>query len=64
LIVLEKHTMSCGLNILRYYSRFVFHDFQFACIELTLMTQGIQPMVWHQFEGRYEGTIIRFSIKR
>jgi hypothetical protein len=27
-----------------------FHDFQFACIELTLMTQGIQPMVWHQFE--------------
>jgi hypothetical protein len=45
---LEKHTMSCGLNILRYYW-FVFHDFQFACIELTLMTQGIQ-MVWHQFE--------------
>jgi hypothetical protein len=27
-----------------------FHDFQFACIELTLMTQGIQPMVWHQFD--------------
>jgi hypothetical protein len=41
-----------------------FHDFQFACIELTLMTQGIQPMVWHQFEDVDEGTIIRFSIKR
>jgi hypothetical protein len=40
--------MSCGLNILRYYD-LSFHDFQFACIELTLMTQGIQ-MVWHQFE--------------
>jgi hypothetical protein len=35
---------------LRYYCDLSFHDFQFACIELTLMTQGIQPMVWHQFE--------------
>jgi hypothetical protein len=26
------------------------------------MTQGIQPMVWHQFEDVDEGTIIRFSI--
>jgi hypothetical protein len=42
--------MSCGLNIPTLLLRFVFHDFQFACIELTLMTQGIQPMVWHQFE--------------
>jgi hypothetical protein len=42
--------MSCGLNIPTLLLHLSFHDFQFACIELTLMTQGIQPMVWHQFE--------------